>query len=727
MTDCGTQTLSKVIPYVHTDDHGLHHLALAVEGVHCAGCIQKIETALHKETYIQHARLNFSTRRLNITWKGLPQSADQIYDILSALGYKSIPFDSLSVARHHEKEAKFLLLCLGVAGFAAGNIMLVSFALWTTDAATMGVAMRDFLHWISALIAIPAIAFAGRPFFNSAWQALKSRRTNMDVPISVGLILTTSMSLFELVTHGEHTYFDSAVMLMFFLLIGRYLDYLARASARSAADDLLGMMSGTVTVLVDNQPQTILIRDIQENHVLLIAAGEHIPADGIIMAGASEMDTSLVTGESLPCAMSSGDSVASGYLNLSAPLTIRALRSPEDSQIGNMIRLMEKAEQSQARYVRIADKVARHYTPVVHFLALLAFLGWLGVGHIPWQDALLIAATVLIITCPCALALAVPVVQVLAVGTLMKRGIMVRSGDVLEKLDQIDTIIMDKTGTLTQGAPVLINRYDIPPDVFRLAASLAAHSRHPLSQALLRAYSGDLVDLSVDEDPGHGLRASFNDSDLRLGRRSWVTKQILPEHPDSMEIVFSIDGNNPVIFLFRDSLREDANTVIATLKDKGYRLILLSGDRPDIVETIARALGIEEYEGNLSPADKYKKLESLQQQGHKVMMVGDGINDAPVLAGAEVSVSPASGIDIARNAASVVFNGSRLQPLITLIHTGRRSQAIVRQNFLMTIIYNLIAIPLALAGYVTPLIAAVAMSVSSLAVTINAFRVRGAL
>lgn len=727
MTDQGTQTLSKILPYVHTDDDGLHHLALAVEGVHCAGCIQKIESALQKESYIQHARLNFSTRRLNIVWRGLPQSADRLYDILSALGYKSIPFDNLSLARHHEKEAQFLLLCLGVAGFATGNIMLVSFALWTTDAATMGIAMRDFLHWISALIAIPAIAFAGRPFFNSAWKALKSKRTNMDVPISVGLILTTSMSLFELATHGEHAYFDSAVMLMFFLLIGRYLDYLARASARNAADGLLGMMSGTVTILENNQPQTILIRDIRENNIMMIAAGEHIPADGVIITGTSDIDTSLVTGESLPRSLEPSDSVASGYLNLSAPLTIRALRSPEDSQIGNMIRLMEKAEQSQARYVRIADKVARLYTPVVHLMALLAFAGWLLIGHAPWQDALLIAATVLIITCPCALALAVPVVQVLTVGNLMKRGIMVRSGDVLEKLARIDTIIMDKTGTLTKGTPVLINGYDIPPDIFRLAASLAIRSRHPLSQALSRAYDGDLIDLPVEEIPGNGLRAQINGTELRLGRRSWVTNESLPEHPDTMEIVFSIDGKDPVIFLFRDGLREDAAPVIAALKAKGYHIHLLSGDRPDIVENIARTVGIEEYEGNLSPADKFKRLETLQNQGRKVMMVGDGINDAPVLAGSDVSVSPATGIDIARNAAGVIFNGTRLEPLLTLLTAGRISQIIVKQNFIMTVIYNLIAIPLAFAGLITPLIAAVAMSVSSLAVTLNAFRVRRTL
>ncbi len=715
---------SRATPYVRTDDDNIHHLSLAVDGIHCAGCIQKIESSLKNISQVKTARLNFSTRRLAISWSGDKSLADKLSATISALGYKNTAFDQQSLSRSSEREAKFLLLCLGIAGFAAGNIMLVSFALWTTDIQTMGVATRDFLHWISALIAVPAIAFSGRPFFFSAFNALKAGRTNMDVPISVGLTLTTGMSLFELVTHGEHAYFDSAVMLMFFLLIGRYLDFLGRASARQAANDLLSLMSGTAAVLEDGVLRSILIKNIQKGMTLQIAMGEHIPADGVIIEGKTDIDTSLVTGESLPRQAETGSEVLSGTLNLSAPILIKTLQTPEESQLGGMVRLMEKAEQSQASYVRIADRVARLYTPVVHILALAAFLGWLFLGHMIWQDALLIAATVLIITCPCALALAVPIVQVLAVGLLMKRGIMVRSGDVLERLATIDTIIFDKTGTLTCGKPQLINADQIDAQSFAIAAAMASQSRHPLAKALVAAYHLDAKPMQVDEIPGFGLLATYNGQEFKLGKRSWATDQALPEHPDHMEIVLATEGQHSVSFLFKDELRKDAVSVIQDFRRRGLKIHLLSGDRLDIVKSVAGTLGIAEFQADMSPEQKFTYMEQLKTQGHKIMMVGDGINDAPILAGADVSVSPASGIDIARNASSVVFTGDHLSPLLQLFKIGIASQRLVRQNFSMTIIYNLIAIPAAFMGFVTPLVAAAAMSLSSLAVIANAFRIR---
>jgi Cu2+-exporting ATPase len=713
-----------VAPFLRTDGEGVHRLAFSVEGVHCAGCIQKIESSLKQFPEIKEARLNFSTRRLSVAWSGVSAFSDRIVSTLTGLGYKVTPFDISAQERGADKQAKDLLLCLGVAGFASGNIMLLSFALWMTDIETMGVATRDFLHWVSALIAIPAVAFAGRPFFASAWAALKSKRTNMDVPISVALILTLLVSLFEMSEHGNHTYFDSAVMLMFFLLIGRYLDYIARAKARWAASDLLSMMAGTATIIEDGKPKAILIRDVAEGMVLQVAMGEYIAANGIVLSGETEIDSSLVTGESLPSSLKSGDEVLSGCLNLSAPITVKVLRRPEDSQIGDMVRLMEKAEQSQAKYVRIADRVARLYTPVVHLMALLAFCGWVFVGSMAWQDALMIAATVLIITCPCALALAVPVVQVMAVGQLMKRGIMVRSGDVLERVATVDTVIFDKTGTLTHGKPMLINASDIPADVFALAAAMASQSRHPLSKALAKAFHGDLPSVVVEEVAGYGLTAQVNGKPIKLGRRSWATDEMLPDHADCMEMVLSVEGQNPVVFLFRDELRSDASDVVQQLKNKGLTIHLLSGDRQDIVATVAQHLGIENFQSAMTPEQKFAFLEQLHAQGHKVMMVGDGINDAPILAGADVSVSPASGIDIARNASNVVFTGEALAPIVKLLDTGRFSQKLVQQNFVLTFIYNILAVPLAVAGFVTPLIAALAMSGSSLVVTLNAFRLR---
>lgn len=710
-------------------EDGLRRLTLAVEGVHCAGCIGKIESALLEDPAVRQARLNFSTCRLSLAWDGPPEEAERLVRRVTALGYGVTPYDARDRARGDEKEWRFLLLCLGVAGFAAGNIMLLSFALWTTPGEVMGMGTRDLLHRVSSLIALPAVAFSGRPFFRSAWAVLKNGRTNMDVPISVALVLASGMSVFEMLRHGEHVYFDSVVMLMFFLLVGRVLDFRARAGARNAAQGLLSMMAGAATVIgEDGRRQTVAIRDLREGMIVLTGMGERIPADGVVLVGQSEIDMSLATGESLPRPVNSGDSVYSGTMNMAAPLTIRIARAAEDSLLGGIVRLMEQAEQGQARYVRLADRMARLYTPVVHALAALTFLGWLMIGGVAWQESLMVAVTVLIITCPCALGLAVPVVQVLATGRLMKNRVLVKSGDALERLAGTDTVIFDKTGTLTLGRPVLDAETPQDWDKVRLAASLAVHSRHPLSRALAASYDGPLLEVSVTEEPGRGLSARvFVDGQekfVRLGSRGWCGERTAPVRPDRLELWLDVEGDSPVAFLFFDPLRFDAKETVLALKERGYHVILASGDREEAARRMAEELGIEDWHGGLTPEEKFSLLQTLRISGHKTLMVGDGLNDAPMLAGADASISPASAIDMAQNAADMIVMGEGLATVVEACDTARLAQRLVKQNFMLAVLYNVVAVPLAMAGMVTPLVAAVAMSGSSLVVIANSFRLK---
>lgn len=712
--------------FANREDDGFYHLTVAVEGVRCAGCIQKIESAMAREPDMRQARVNFSTQRLTLAWDGDVSRADHFASTVESLGYKVRPFDAGRAKNTAEKEEKFLLLTMAVAGFASGNIMLLSFALWSTNIAEMGTVMREYFHWISGLIAIPTVLFSGQPFFRSAFAALRKGRTNMDVPISVGLILTTAMSIFQTLTKQEHAYFDSVVMLMFFLLIGRYLDYRARQHARSAASDLLSLMSGTATVLEpDGSSKLVPIRDLREGMTIRVAMGERIPADSTVIEGKSSLDTSLVTGESLPQPIGVGETALSGMLNLDAPLRLSVAKAAENSLLADIVRLMEKAEQGQAAYVRLADRAARYYTPVVHFLALLTFIGWMTLSAIGWQESLMIAVAVLIITCPCAIGLAVPVVQVLATSLLMKRGILVKTGDAFERLASIDTLILDKTGTLTLGHPELGNATDIPNETLQLAASLAAQSHHPLSRAVSRACMTPLLPLTVTEHPGEGLEAIWNSKRVRLGNRVWcsvpaMTSNDLPQ----LELWLSIEGEAPVLFTFTDPLRSDAIPALHRLKALGLRLVMLSGDRQAMVTSVAAQLGLDEAIGEMKPNDKFARLEQLRAEGRKVGMVGDGLNDAPTLAGADVSLSPATAIDMAQNAADIVFMGDKLEPLVKAIEIARATQKLVRENFLIAIIYNVLAIPVAMAGVITPMIAALAMSGSSLLVIGNAFRLK---
>lgn len=624
-----------------------------------------------------------------------------------------------------EAESRFLLLCLGVSGFAMGNIMLLSVGLWITDAQDMGVAMRDFLHWVSGLIAIPAVMFAGRPFFRSAWSVLKNKRTNMDVPISVALILTSGMSLWETMRHGEHVFFDSAVMLMFFLLIGRYLDFRARRSARSTATDLLSSFSGFAHVVGgDGHVTQIPIRDVREDMSVRVMAGEKFPADGMLIFGQTDVDTSLVTGESLPVSAQPGARVFAGTVNLSAPVDVLVSKAADDSLLADIVRLMEKAGQGQALYVRIADRFAKMYTPVVHILALATFLvWWLGVGLV-WQKSLMIAVTVLIITCPCALALAVPVVQVLATSRLMKAGILVKSGDALERLAVIDTVIFDKTGTLTHGKPVLMNAADVRAEDLHMAASLSAYSGHVLARALSQHMQGAAFTFErISEIPGQGLSAVYQGQLIKLGSRNYCGVSDAPP-AQGPEIWLSAGGRRPVPFIFSDVIRPDSAEVVKSLTGAGQDVHLLSGDRVDIVQKVAVQAGIPHIAGQKNPAEKYDYLSSLKQKGRHVLMVGDGLNDAPVLAGADVSMSPSTAIDMAQNAADMVFMGDKLFPVVTAYRVARLSQKLVKENFALAVLYNVIAVPMAMMGYVTPLIAALAMSGSSLVVIANSFRLR---
>lgn len=700
----------------------VNELSVLVSGVHCAGCIQKIESSLLNEKNIQNARLNFSTNRLNFSWNGTAENANDYVALVEKLGYGVQPYDSEAEQNESKNEERFLLLCLGVAGFAMGNIMLMSFGLWITSTETMGVATRDLMHWIQALIALPTVAFAGRPFFRSALKALSNGHTNMDVPISLALVLASGMSLFETFNHGEHVYFDSAVMLMFFLLIGRYLDFRARKQARSTATDLLSTLSGFASVIADGQPQKILIRDLKEEMIVRVGAGEKFPVDGQVIEGQTTVDTSLVTGETLPRDLNTGEEVYAGTLNMSAPVSVRVAKAADDSLLADIVRLMEKAGQGQAKYVRLADRAAKLYTPVVHTFAAISFLGWLLIGNLGWQDSLMIAVTVLIITCPCALGLAVPVVQVLATGRLMKQGVLVKSGDALERLSVIDTVMLDKTGTLTLGDLQLKSVHDAA--LLQLAASLATYSQHPLSVALCKAYDGDLLAISnVQDHPGMGLEGVYEGQKIRLGSRAWCGDQDQAE-TENIELWLDIEGDKKEVFSFEDTLRSDSIDIVSSLKDDGLDVLLVSGDRQSVVEDLAKQTGIDDFYAEKKPQQKFEILEDMKGNDKNVLMVGDGLNDAPVLAGANVSIAPGTAIDMAQNAADIVFMGDKFVPVYDTYKTAKMTQKLVKQNFTLAVLYNIVAVPLAVMGMVTPLIAAIAMSGSSLIVIANSFRLR---
>jgi Cu2+-exporting ATPase len=713
--------------YVRSDTKGVDTLTLTISNVHCASCIARIEQALTSEPGVLSARVNLSTRRLTLAWKDGVVDPRHLMAVVSDLGYPVAPFDPESGHTQIDREDSELLRCLAVAGFAAGNIMLLSVSIWAGAVSDMGSATRDLFHWLSALIGLPAVAYAGRPFFRSAVKGLASGTLSMDVPISVGVVLATAMSLFETISGGEHAYFDASVSLLFFLLVGRYLDRRARSRARSSAENLLALSAGSATLVgPDGTRRVVPAADLTVGATVLVAAGQRIPADGVIVRGSIQIDTSLVTGESLPGFAMEGEKVFAGTLDLSGPGEIRVTACGPDTLLSEIVRLMEAAEQGRARYVRLADRVSRLYAPVVHVLALATFVGWIGLSEMPWQQALLVAVSVLIITCPCALGLAVPAVQVVASGLLMRRGILLKSPDALERLADVDTVAFDKTGTLTVGRPELEMLRPIDRESFLLAAALASGSRHPLAKALIRAAGpgpfGAVERLT--EFPGRGLEGLVNGERVKLGSRDWCGGLAASDGIVGPELWLAREGRSPQRFVFRDKLRSDAPSVVETLKDGGYEVRLLSGDLPAVAHGVAATLGIDFCQAGLKPEEKVAALETMRSEGRKVLMVGDGLNDAPALASAHVSMSPSSAADISQTTADLVFQGDALKPVALALRVARASASVIRQNITLAILYNVLAVPIAVVGYATPLVAAIAMSVSSILVTLNAIGLR---
>lgn len=705
--------------FVIPTDEGNNLIHMQIGGMHCAACVRRIETALNDNPAVR-AHVNLSTQRLTVVWRGGLGMANDFATRIMHLGFDVAPFDAATQTTANAEDDLILQRCLVVAGFASLFIMLLMLVQWFSWPKDIVAVNHSLLHWTMAFIALPTIAYAGRPFFYSAWAALKGSRTNMDVPISLAVVLAALMSLYETIRNGPYVYFDSSVMLIFFLLLGRYLDKKARGKARDAAQKLLATMVGNATQLDDGVVRPIALRDVKQDMILLVAAGERIPVDCIVAGGVSDVDTSLVTGETVLQAVAPGMHLYAGMINLSGPLTVRVLAVHDKSLVADIVALMEKAEQTQGRYVRLADRVASWYTPVVHGLALVTFGGWL-LGGAVWQVALMNATAVLIITCPCALGLAIPIVQVVASSRLFKRGTLLKTGDALEKLAHVDTVVFDKTGTLTTGTPVLQDIDRIDPARLQLAASLAIHSKHPLSCAVAAAWAGETIELTVKEVPAHGLEAEYDGRTLRLGRRGWCGAAALQDD-DALELWLNDGSASPLRLTFSDVLRTDAKDIVATLRAAGMHTAILSGDRPAVVSTVAATLGIDELFASVSPVDKTAIIQRMQQAGRKVLMVGDGLNDAAALATADVSMSPASGIDITQNAADLVFQGKLLAPVVGAISIARHAAVLVKQNLILALAYNLFAVPIAVAGFTTPLIAAVAMSSSSLIVVINALR-----
>lgn len=721
--DAASQDLSV---FVRHRDGGVAGMELTVDGIRCAGCMHAIESGLARETAILSARVNLALKRVTVEWREGALRPEAVIERLSGLGFKAYPFLPSTERDGVTQEERRLLRCLGVAGFAAMNIMLLSVSVWSGNSSDISPVTRDFFHWLSALIALPTAAYAGRPFFESAIRALKAGAVNMDVPITLGVVLALGMSVVETWNHAEHAYFDGAVMLLFFLLIGRYLDQLMRRRTRDLAGNLAALKAETATRLTNIGEAVIVpIAAIARGDLVLVQPGERVSIDGLVESGHSEIDQSLVTGETAPASIAPGAKVYAGTINLSGALTVRVRAAGSGTLLDEIDRLMGQAVESRSRYVHLSDRAARLYAPLVHATALATLLGWVAFG-LAWQQALIIAITVLIITCPCALGLAIPAVQVVAASALFRRQVMLKEGDALERLAEADMVVFDKTGTLTLPEADLVNADRIDPAILREAGALAAASRHPLARTLARATGNPSPPEGVREHQGLGLSLVSDGVETRLGSVAFCAAEALAAEVSvafpTASLIAWRRGEAGAVFAVDQQLRPDAAASIRDLHGLGLQITILSGDREEAVTPIALRLGIANFKAGLRPDEKLQELDRLAAQGRKVLMVGDGVNDAPALAKAHVSISPISASHLAQASADIVFLGDSLAPVAASIRISRQARKLMLENLWFAGLYNAIAVPIAIAGLATPLAAAAAMSGSSLVVTLNALR-----
>ncbi|PVZ70499.1 heavy metal translocating P-type ATPase [Pelagibaculum spongiae] len=734
-----------------TTDNGANdqrEINMLVEGIHCAACVWLIEKSLSKDGGVVEARVNLSGRRLKLRWDNSQTQLSNIIKRLSSIGYSATPFDPEQAEGQIKKANKTLLLRLGFAAFCMMNLMWVSIALF---AGADDGEFRSLFHWVGFALATPCMIYSGWPFLRGGWSSIQTASLTMDLPIAIGILATWSYSSFVTFTQSTtgDVYFDTVVNFVFIILVGRYLEAISRRNAVVSSQRLMDLQPRVASVLLDDNSEQIRpVRTLSAGEKVQVKPGGRVPVDGMIVDGQAQIDESMLSGESEPVTKATGDSVFAGSQNISGSLTVQITGTLKDTALGKIIALVEEAQSSKAPIQMLADKIVPWFVAVTLLLSLSTFAFWLFSGNMTAAEvefALLASVSVLIITCPCAFGLATPMAVAVASGLGAKNGILIKHGAALEYLASADEIIFDKTGTLTCGEPKL-DQFIVAdgvdkPTLLTKAGLLESRSEHPLAKAVVAAASElkkSLIDVELtnfQSFQGLGVSADFKESELKIGSRKWLLQQniSLPDNmlqqaeaasQQALTDVWLVENQRVVgLMLIGDTPRSDAKSTLSQLKSAAVSVSLLSGDRQPVADAVAEKLGGMDYViAEVLPAEKDAEIKKRQQNGKKIVMVGDGINDAPALARADVGVALASGTDVSMDCADIILSHNRLADLPLARRLSQATMTTIRQNIGLSLAYNIVLVPLAVTGQITPLFAAIAMPISSLVVIGNAAR-----
>ncbi len=709
---------------------------LILEGITCAACVWLNEQHLQHQPGVTAVQVNYATRRARVRWDTSKTKLSEILATIGEIGYRAHPYDPTKNEQLAQRERRGALWRLLVAGFGMMQVMMYAFPAYIAREGEMTTDISVLMRWASLLLTLPVVLYSAAPFFRRAWRDLRMRRLGMDVPVSLGIGSAFLASLWATLDGSGEVYYDSVTMFVFLLLCGRYLEMIARQRAVRGSEEIGRVVPAFAERLISwpgDIAERVPVAALMAGDVLRIRPGEAVPVDGEVIDGRSEADESWITGESRPVGKQIGSKVAAGSLNGSGPILVRAEQVGEGTRIASIRRLMERASAERPRVVERADRIAGRFVTVLLVLAMATACYWWVADP---SRAVWVFASVLVVSCPCALSLATPVALTVATDSFARLGLLVTRGHAIETLASADLFAFDKTGTLTEGRMQLATTETVAgfshADALRLAAALECASEHAIGRAIIVAACG-LPVLSVEgliAVAGQGLEARVGGKRVRIGRQSFVSELTRSASPfaagssECTEVLLGGEGGWCARFLLSDRIRDDAAAVVDALKARGAVVAILSGDAVETVATVAARLGIEDARGGLLPEDKHAVVQRWQSCGHAVAMIGDGVNDAPVLAQAHVSIALAGGTELARNQADIVLLGDQLQPLADGHRLARRSLSIIRQNLAWSFAYNILAIPAAMGGYVTPWMAGIGMSASSLLVVLNALRLR---
>lgn len=712
-----------------TSSDGTREVSLVIEGITCAACVWLLEHHLSNQPGIEKASVNLTNHRARLIWRPEQQPLSAVLGEIFRVGYQAHPYHPNTEEQLLELERKRATRRLGVAGLGMMQVMMMAVALYGGDIQGIEGRYVSFIRWASLLIATPVILYAARPFFTAALRDIKTRHLSMDVPVSIAIGGAYIASVWATITDSGEVYFDSVTMFTFFLLVGRFLEMQARHRTGRAGNAMLNLLPASAIRIVDGAEQLIPASQLAIGDQVLVKPGHTIPADGRIIKGSSSVDESALTGEYLPIHKDEGDTLIGGTINVENPLVFQVTQIGADTQLSAIVRLLERAHEDKPQVARVADRVASYFVAAVLLTAVTVATGW---WFIKPEDAFWITLSVLVVTCPCALSLATPTALTAATGTLRQNGMLITRGHVLESFATATHIVFDKTGTLTQGnlslqETTLLNGESVQA-ALEIASALERHSEHPIARAFHSVYT----DMNADQlkaTLGQGIEGTITGTRFRIGKPEYAFEICpaalsAPAYPErSGQWLLLCSEHAPVAwFRLNDQLRPEAQRSIRALQTLGLRCEMLTGDSSSAVQEVAETLGITDVVSGVSPAEKLAHIRSLQEQGAQVIMVGDGINDIPVLAGAQTSVAMGSATDLAKTNADAVLIATDLSRLIDAILLARKTRSIIRQNLGWSLTYNLLALPLAALGFIAPYMAALGMSASSLVVVGNALR-----